>query len=88
MGICGMALSMGEAQLYSGVPRIIGIKITPTLAQLKKRPALWFLVDRWGVEPRITMPNGSMWYYRDKWNRFTDDWHNHAKNLYEFGGWL
>ena len=32
-------MTMGEALLYSGVPRIIEIKITPTLAQLKKRPA-------------------------------------------------
>ena len=64
----------------------------PTLKQLKRRPALWvFASDEHYVEPRITMPDGSMWSY---WNRWTlerleqDDWHEHALKYYEFGGWL
>ena len=79
---------------------------TPTLKQLKKRPALWFLVlgdeDPSFVEPRITMPNGGVWIFRQHgfffcgWSLHSSakgqDWHNHAlkhaiKN-YEFGGWL
>jgi len=69
----------------------------PTLANLKKRPALWFIVlggDPAGfVEPRITMPNGDMWIYREYYER---QWgyynktnsHESAINRYEFAAWL
>ena len=72
----------------------------PTLKQLKRRPALWFLViggDYYGfVEPRITMPDGSMWGYGiicDGWGLhecgpFTSTWHENAIRDYEFVGWL
>jgi len=65
--------------------------MTPTLAQLKKRPALWIIVNPdYVVKPRITLPNGNMWaWHTGDWHLCkTDGWHNHAKNHYEFAGWL
>ena len=65
----------------------------PTLAQLKKRPALWIYTDWWDsryVEPRITMPNGDAdlmgiggWYYDS-----VISWHDFAIAEWEFVGWL
>ena len=68
----------------------------PTLAQLKKRPALWvFALNHVYVEPRITMPDGSMWSYdytsMRGWNLETleqDEWHKFAIEYYDFAGWL
>ena len=71
----------------------------PTLAQLRKRPALWFLVlggeDPFFVEPRITMPNGTIWAWNnvvlhpDAWYEYElDPWHEYAIKYYEFAGWL
>ena len=96
MGICGMALSMGEALLYSGVPRIIEIKITPTLKQLKKRPALWVCaVGNARDEPRITMPDGTCWAYDMKergWALYPrpefTTWFKFSRTNYDFAGWL
>jgi len=76
---------------------------TPTLAQLKNRPAAWVIYDSTSyAELRITMPDGSIWYYTDGWyqdhgngswriDRFDKDpyvWHEHALKYYEFGGWI
>jgi len=60
----------------------------PTLANLKKRPALWFSVDPSGIDPRITMPDGTIWHYWHGWSWFACGWHEHAIEKYEFGGWL
>jgi len=68
--------------------------MTPTLKQLKKRPALWF--DSYSddtVSPRITLPNGRAWLYEDIYcNGWVlsnlDDWHWYARTHLEFGGWL
>jgi len=70
--------------------------MTPTLKQLKLRPALWFIVlggdPASFAEPRITMPNGDLWIYREyydrQWGYYKINWHEHAINKYEFGGWL
>ena len=61
--------------------------MTPTLTQLKKRPALWVLA---GAEPRITMPDGFLWMWEsDHWVlRNACRWHKHALECYEFAGWL
>jgi len=68
---------------------------TPTLKQLKRRPALWFCVEDSldFFEPRITMPNGGAWFYdqgaQSQWMHFKHGkWHEHAIGTYEFAGWL
>ena len=67
----------------------------PTLKQLKKRPALWFLVSpdkNLYCEMRITMPNGDVWsdtyLYTKSWYESKNHWHMYAKRSYEFVGWL
>ena len=70
------------------------IKITPTLEQLKKRPALWvFTMSDNNVEPRITYPDGSMDVYNYKGPWWVDDpvgyfLHKHARKTYKFVAWL
>lgn len=70
---------------------------TPTLAQLKKRPALWFYIEEISdyVEPKITMPDETIWEYDEGWALREDNpfvgpipWHKIAIANYEFGGWL
>jgi len=60
----------------------------PTLAQLKRRPALWFFCSdyRW----RITYPDGGMDIYNPDGSWLLDrySWHEHALKYYEFGGWI
>jgi len=62
--------------------------MTPTLAQLKKRPALWFLVTTDETEPRITMPDGALWFYSNGWRCHQGHFHANTLENYEFGGWL
>jgi len=65
----------------------------PTLAQLKKRPALWVSTTFNCLdEPRITMPNGDMWMYGLYFRAWTlhrankgHDWREYALRHYEFG---
>jgi len=67
----------------------------PTLAQLKKRPALWvFASNEHYAEPRITMPDGTMWAYggywhpNDWWRKNHNYWHKFSIEYYDFAGWL
>ena len=68
--------------------------MTPTLKQLKRRPALWAKHNetRGGeIFPRITMPNGGVdfigagggWYHDS-----VISWHDFAIAEWEFVGWL
>ena len=66
----------------------------PTLANLKKRPALWVRDDNF-CEPRITYPNGSAdFFYKnaafeDVWALdFGVPWHGFALKHYTFVSWL
>ena len=67
--------------------------MTPTLKQLKRRPALWVYTGNFDgacPAPRITMPDESMWMWvPNEWvlrNPF--DWHEWCISNYEFAGWL
>jgi len=64
----------------------------PTLAQLKRRPALWVMImGTLYVEPRITMPNGTIWAFNGylEWVLFQPEgWHEYVLDTHEFGGWL
>jgi len=67
--------------------------MTPTLKQLKRRPALWAKhkeIRGGEIFPRITMPNGDAdlmgtggWYYDSGIS-----WHDVAIAQWEFVGWL
>jgi len=78
--------------------------VTPTLEQLRRRPALWIFV-RWvrDAELRITMPDGTLWFYgrgpslgglsrRRRWQTLPAneclDWHKESLSHQEFAGWL
>jgi len=61
--------------------------MTPTIKQLKLRPALWIFA---GEHPFITMPDGGLWLLHSKWvlHRQVKGWQEYVLRNYEFLGWL